>query len=111
MGLIKETSYDARGPGCKAQMYTTLRVLRCMRVFVYVHVCAQVRPQPLHVHTVSVHPDVAQTRALIRAALRSPKHLSTSDDVLPLFVRWLPPSCHLGAVHCVFSRAQNAQNY
>lgn len=110
MGLIKETSYDARGPGCKAQMYT-VRVLRRMCVFVYVRVCAQVRPQPLHVHIVSVHPDVAQTRRSFRLLCEAPKHLSTSDDVLPLFVRWLPPSCHLGAVHRVFSLARNAENY
>lgn len=90
MGLIKETSYDARGPGSKARIYMVVaRVEMCVCVCVFLRVCVCVHRcgrKPLHVHT--VRPDVAQTRCSFRLLCEASKHLSTSDDVPRLFVGW-----------------------
>jgi len=57
MGLIKETSYDARGPGCKAR---NVHGDAPMYVFcACACACTGAIVRSLHVYTVSVHPNVA----------------------------------------------------
>lgn len=97
MGLIKETSYDAPGPGCKARMYTARArargsVCRCMCTdAAATFACAYSFGAHVCTHTV----DVVQTRRQFWLLREASKHLSTYDDVPRLFVRWLPPSCTL----------------